>query len=96
MNFRTPSFLVALLCLAMSLASAQDNLWKTNLDAGDQLLKEHRYAEAEKRFLETLKEAERRGYQDERIALSLYKLGSTYAAQGKYTEAEPLLRRDSS
>jgi len=47
----------------------------------------------EKSFQAAVKEAERFGLQDPRLATSLNNLASLYHRQGKYTEAEPLYKR---
>jgi tetratricopeptide (TPR) repeat protein len=72
---------------------AQDTHWKTNVDAGEQLLKEHRYIEADNDFQEALTEANQLGYKDQRLALALYDMGWTYAAEKRYSEAEAPLKR---
>ena len=52
-----------------------------------------RYTEAEGQWKAALKEAEKFGEQDPRLATSLNNLGELYVAQFKFDEAEPLYKR---
>jgi tetratricopeptide (TPR) repeat protein len=52
-----------------------------------------RHAEAEQMLLGALREAERFGPQDFRLAVSCNNLAELYRAQGKYGEAEQLYKR---
>jgi len=88
--------LVGLLCLGlwpMVAASAQETRWDSIMADGMRAYQQADYAEAEKLLLAALKEAEKFGDQDPRLATSLNNLASLYYAQGKYTEAEPLYQR---
>ncbi len=51
------------------------------------------YVEAEKLLLAALKEAEKFGEQDLRLATSLNNLATLYRSQGKDAQAEPLYPR---
>ena len=51
------------------------------------------YAEVEKEFAAAIREAEKFGEQDPRLATSLNALGIPYRAQAKYAKAEPFFRR---
>lgn len=84
--------LAAVLAMAVSVY-AQDSDWKAYVDAGEQLFKQHQYAEADKDFEKALAEAQHLGLKDQRLALVLYDLGSSYAAQKRFSEADPLLKR---
>ncbi len=93
---KTGLLLAGLLCLALSSPNtyAQDNTkWEKSNVAGMEAYQEGRYAEAEKRWLAALEEAENFGPDDERLATSLSNLAELYRAQGQYAEAEPLYRR---
>ena len=73
--------------------AAQETSWEKYNVAGMKAYEEGRYAEAEKRWLAALEEAEGFGPDDERLATSLNNLAALYNAQGKYAEAEPLYQR---
>ena len=95
LNLRINWAMVGMLCLALGSASYSQPilLWETYNDAGIEAYKQGRYAEAEKLWLAALKEAEKFGPQDPRLATSLNNLAELYRAQGKYAEAEPLYKR---
>jgi tetratricopeptide (TPR) repeat protein len=87
-----------ILVTALALASwsglaAQETPWEKATKAGNQLIKQERYAEAENSYLEALAEAEKPGVQDRRLADSLNNLAALYRNQGNYTEALRLLQR---
>ena len=88
-------WLLAAFCvlLVSTHAPAQLTSWQMNNAAGEEAYKQGRYAEAEKTWLATLKEAESFGPQDPRLATSLNNLALLYLTQSKYAEAEPLLKR---
>jgi len=92
---KTRWLLVGVLCLTLwpVAASAQETRWETLMAEAVKAYQQADYAEAEKLFLAALKEAEKFGEQDPRFAASLNNLAELYRAQGKYTEAEPLLQR---
>src|SRR5947207_121290 len=71
----------------------REALWKQDMDAGLQAQAREDLAEAEKHLTAALKQAERLGLSDRRRAESLSKLGELYMLQGRYAEAEPLLKR---
>ena len=73
-------------------ASAHE-LWETYNNAGIEAYERGNYAEAEKQWLASLKEAETIGPEDPRLAFSLNNLANLYNDQGKYAEAEPLYQR---
>ena len=51
------------------------------------------YEEAENLFADSLRQAADFGEQDPRLGSTLFNLGQSFAAEGKYAEAEPFLRR---
>ncbi|MFQ5540300.1 MAG: tetratricopeptide repeat protein [Candidatus Binatia bacterium] len=95
MNCKTRSVLVgALYVVLVSMqASAQGSLWQKHMAAATRAHREGRYRDAEESLKAALKEAERFGAQDLRLAANLNDLAEAYRKQGKYTEAEPLYLR---
>ncbi len=88
--------LAGLLCLGlwpMVAASAQETRWDSIMADAVKAYQQADYGEAEKLFLAALKEAEKFGEQDPRLATSLNNLALLYQAQGKYAQAEPLYQR---
>ncbi len=87
--------LVGLACLAFwpAHAPAQYGQWNKLNAAGIEAHQRGDYAEAEKQWSAALKEAEGFGPQSPRLATSLSNLAALYNAQGRYGEAEPLLKR---
>ncbi len=73
--------------------SAQGGLWETYLAAATKAYQQGNYPEAAKELAAALKEAEGFGPQDPRLATNLNNLAGLYYAQGRYAEAEPLLKR---
>ena len=84
---------LSVLALAVQTALAQDTRWENATTAGMKAYQEGRYAEAEQLLTAALKEAEKFGKQDPRLATILNSLALLYSKQGKYTEAEPLYQR---
>ncbi len=84
---------LSVLAIAVPAAFAQDTKWEKANAAGMEAYQQGRYAEAEKRWLAALEEAENFGPDDQRLATSLNNLALLYQAQGKYAEAEPLYQR---
>ncbi len=92
----TRLLLVGLLCLGlwpMVAASAQETRWDSIMADAAKAYQQADYAQAEKLLLAALKEAEKFGEQDPRLAASLNNLAALYDTQGKYAQAEPLYRR---
>ena len=89
-----PARMILAMLVALSLlpACAQEP-WQKYNDAGLEATEQARYAEAEDLFLEALKEAEKFGDQDPRLATILNNLALLYREQGKFPEAEPLHQR---
>ncbi len=77
----------------MVAASAQETRWDSIMAGAAKAYQQADYAEAEKLFLGALKEAEKFGEQDPRLATSLNNLAALYDEQGKYAQAEPLYQR---
>ncbi len=88
--------LVGSLCIVLwsiTAASAQVTRWETLTADAAKAYQKADYVEAEKLLLAALKEAEKFGEQDLRLATSLNNLTTLYRAQGKVTQAEPLYLR---
>ncbi len=92
---KTRWLLVGLVCLALwpAHASAQGGQWNTLNAAGIEAYQQGNYPEAEKQLAAAVKEAERFGPQDPRLATSINNLAGLHLVQGKYAEAEPLFKR---
>lgn len=73
--------------------SFEETPWESYKNAGLEALAQAHYLEAEESLLAALKEAEKFGDQDIRLATSLNNLANLYRAQGKHSEVEPLLQR---
>ncbi len=93
---KTRWLLVGLLCLGlwpMVAASAQETRWDSLMADAAKAYQQADYSEAEKLLLAALKEAEKFGEQDPRLAANLNNLAALYNAQGRYVQAEPLFQR---
>ena len=90
---RTVWLLVLGVVCVSSSAVVQDTAWEKYNGAGMAAYAHGRHAEAEKHWKAALKEAEKFGERDPRLATSLNNLGLLQSGQGRYTEAEPLFRR---
>ena len=91
---RTTWVLAGILCLALWSASfSQGILWETYTDAAKEAHEQGNYTKAEKLWVAALKEAEKFGPQDPRLATGLNNLAALYDTQGKYGEAELLHKR---
>ena len=84
---------LAVLWLWPAVALAQVEQWRSHMDAGVKAYRQGNYPEAKKRFTAAVKEAEQFGPKDPRLATTLNNLAELYRAQGRYTEAEPLIKR---
>ena len=87
--------LAGLLCLLLwpAHAVAQQADWERHLRAGAAAYQHGNYAEAVKQTKAALIAAEAFGPDDPRLATTLSNLGGLYHAQGRYAEAEPLMKR---
>ena len=94
LNRKTDWMLVGILGLALgAVACSQDTPWETYNEAGQKAYEQGHYTEAEKPWVAALKEAEKFGPQDPRLATSLNNLAELYGARGKYAQADPLHKR---
>ena len=90
------SRIILVLCLALWFTACSTGTpWEKYNDAGKKAYEQGHYAEAEKLFEAALREAEKFGLQDPRLATSLNNLALLYDydTQGQYPEAEPLHKR---
>ena len=82
------------LLLALPLGSAgQDDTWDTHMQVAAKMYHRGNYAEAEKLWAAALRQAEKFGPHDPRLADTLNNLALVYDAQGSYAKAEPLYER---
>lgn len=77
-----------LLALGVGAAGALDLDWKDAIAAASKALEEWRYVDAEQWLRTAVRESEKFGPEDRRLAESLNRLGTVLYAQGKYAEAE--------
>jgi tetratricopeptide (TPR) repeat protein len=68
--------------------SAQNTAWAKLTDAGGSAFRQGQLQEAEKNYVNALKEAEKFGEQDWRFSASLINLAGIYQAEGRYKEAQ--------
>ena len=73
--------------------TTQETRWDSIMADAVKAYQQADYAEAEKLLLAALKEAEKFGEQDPRLATNLNNLAGLYYAQGNYAQAEPLYQR---
>lgn len=73
--------------------SAQETDWGTYTSAAVRAFQQGHYTEAGTHLTAALKEAERFGSEDPRLVGTLHNLGVLYEIQGRYAEAETLLKR---
>ncbi len=71
----------------------QGGLWETYIAAGAKAYQQGDYTEAEKQWVAAVKEAERSAPPDLPVGVSIMALERVYEAQGRYAEAEPLIKR---
>ena len=92
---RTRWLLVGVVCLTLWGAgcTTQETRWDSVMADAVKAYQQADYPEAEKLFLAALKEAEKFGEQDLRLATSLNNLALLYSAQGRYAQAESLNQR---
>jgi tetratricopeptide (TPR) repeat protein len=85
-----------LLCLTVTAGLGSwyltDNQWRRPDEAGQRFLKQERFVEAERLFSTAVEAARFFGAHDSRLARSLFHQAQSLSAQGKYTEAIPLLK----
>ncbi len=87
--------LAGLACLALWPVPglAQGGSWESYIAAGQEAYRRADYAEADKQFMAALKQAERFGPQDARLATSLNGLASLYRSLGRYADAVTYYQR---
>lgn len=74
-------------------ATAQPSTWERNLREGNDLVSHGQYAQAERSYLSAIREAEKFGPNDQRLAVSLASLALFYMSQGQTEKALPLAAR---
>ncbi len=72
---------------------AQQSPWEKYTSDGHSAYAQERYVEAERLYLDALKEAEKFGDADTRLSISLNNLAEFYFDQDKLSKVEPLYRR---
>jgi tetratricopeptide (TPR) repeat protein len=85
-----------LLCLTVATGLGSwyltENQWRRRDDAGQTFLNQKRFVEAERLFATAVEAARSFGGHDPRLARSLFHQAQSLSAQGKDTEAIPLLK----
>src|SRR3989442_1153611 len=81
------------LCLWAVVACAQELHWDKSMAAAGKARQEGRYSEAERLFIDAIKELEEFGPGDPRLPASLSSLAELYRTSSKYTKAEALYKR---
>src|SRR5882724_12341242 len=84
---------VVILALGLGTASADVIEWNDAMNSAARAVKESRFADAERWLRTAIKEAEKFGPEDRRLAESLSSLASVLYAQGNYAEAGALFKR---
>jgi tetratricopeptide (TPR) repeat protein len=74
-------------------SNVDDNAWKLQTKMALEAMQSGKFSEAEKRLQTALREAERFGTKDPRLAISLSNLGVMYVKLGKFQQAEQYLQR---
>jgi C-terminal peptidase prc len=87
------SLALGLLLTSGLTTSAETPAWQQHMLAGNEAYQQARFADAEQAWQTALVEAERLGPDDPRLFPPLDVLGRFYLSQGRYPQAEPLLRR---
>ena len=87
-------FVILVIAVAIVLyLSGSSSIWKENMEAERKAFREGRYLEAVNYAQAELKEAEKFGPQDPRLATSLHNAGELYTRLERYDEAERFLQR---
>lgn len=79
--------------LLLKWATDAEDSWRSQYNSALRILEEGRYAEAVPHFLEAIRQAEKFGKDDVRLAASLNGLAQVYRYQQNYAEAELQARR---
>src|SRR6202167_3061560 len=74
-------------------AASEDSEWKKCSQSGARAFQQANYGQAERLFVQSVKEAEKFGPQDIRLANSLTNLGVLYSTRGQFAQATPLFER---
>lgn len=74
-------------------AGVDTSEWSKYIQAGRLHLREGKLDESQQELVAAVKEAEKGGVEDKRLAASLYNLGHVYARQKKYDQAEATYKR---
>src|SRR5437899_10604475 len=92
---KTPVVLMGklFLCLWALVACAQELHWDKSMAAAGKARQEGRYSEAERLFIDAIKEVEGFGPGDPRLPASLNSLAELYRTRSKYAEARSEERR---
>src|SRR5262249_12264803 len=91
---RVASLAVGLCLFPSGITSvAQEAPWQTHFNEANQLSEQGRYSEALSALSLAVAEAEKLGSDDPRLVLNLKSLADLYKADGRYGEADRLLRR---
>jgi len=92
-NRGLPAALAAAVLLAAPTDAQDDALWKSLMEQSVAAREAGKLPEAQKHLEKALKEAEKFGPRDGRLAVTLNDLGVVYDAAGQLAKAEPLLKR---
>src|SRR5207245_9875032 len=92
---KTPVVLMGKLFLGLwaLVAFSQELHWDKSMAAAGKARQEGRYSEAERLFIDAIKEVEGFGPGDSRLPASLNSLAELYRTRSKYAEAEALYKR---
>src|SRR5689334_19060650 len=74
-------------------AIAQESNWERHLRAGNALVLQGQFADAERSFVSAVREAEKFGPNDQRVAVALASLALFYMNQGQSDKALPFATR---
>src|SRR5262245_8038152 len=84
---------ISFLAFSPVVSVAEDSIWETHLKAAVHYQEAGNYAAAENACLAAVKETEKFGSGDLRLATSLNNLALLYKIQAKYAEAESIYQR---
>ena len=80
--------LVVRMPMVVSWLDCQRQTWESATEAGQQVVQQGNYAEAERILLMAVHEAEKFGLNDRRVSVHLSQLAQVYAGKGMYVETE--------
>lgn len=95
---RSTALLAGIPCLLLLVSGAfaqqaREEVWKAQLESASQALKESRPGDALMAFQAAMREAERFGPQDPRLASTLFVVGQYHYSQNQFLDATTLMRR---